>query len=517
MSYQVIPRKYRPSDFDSIKGQQHVVKILKQSIESGRISHAYLFSGPRGVGKTTTARVLAKALNCESFDKPTSTPCGTCRNCREIKEGRSMDVIEIDGASNRGVDQIRDIIEHVKYAPVNSRYKIYIIDEVHMLTREAFNALLRTLEEPPPHVVFIFATTEPHKVIDTILSRCQRYDFRRLSVPVIVETLKSIVEKEKVEIKESDLYAIARKSNGGLRDAEVMLDQLLVYSGDKDISISDVLGILDISVLSELFLAVKNRDEKTIVALLDKMIFEGYSVDEISIELINFLRNLLYVKIGMLDFLRERIDEETLKTMKDVAQNVSSDYLEMILRSLVKFQADVRITPDPHLLFEITLLRLSHIDDLIAILSDGIPNSKKKIDNVIRNVQKKVSDEKNIRKEENNSLSAWYKDENLPYEVKNVLLNSEIQEKEDKIVINVEGPLYKKILETNLSKIRRILKKYDKPIDVIIEATEVTILKKEDIKKEYEKSLKENNPEIKQFMERFNLYIVEGGEYDGYE
>ncbi len=522
MPYVVIPRKYRPLDFDSIEGQDHVVRILKQSIDTGRISHAYLFSGPRGVGKTTTARVLAKALNCESSDKPTSSPCGKCRNCVEIKEGRSLDVIEIDGASNRGVDQIRDIIENVKYAPVNSRYKVYIIDEVHMLTREAFNALLRTLEEPPEHVVFIFATTEPHKVIETILSRCQRYDFRRLSVATIVKTLKSIAEKEGVNIKESDLYAIARKSNGGLRDAEVMLDQLIVYSGDENITISDVLGILDFDVLREIFLAVKGGDEKQIVEILDKLIFEGYTVDEISSEFIYFLRNLLYVKIGLLSFLKERMDEETLGKLQELSLDVSSDYIEMIIKSLMKFQTELRITPDPHLLFEITLLRLSHIDDLINILSlsskGEISIKKKEIINSEFSDNSVETNDNDIKKNKKILTHArWFEDPSLTPTIRTILKSSTIEDNGDEIVIIADSAMVADMLKDGMDSIKKVLKK-EKKRDVYVK---IVVNNRGDEIKDMvslkEEVIKEMNPQIEKFMKKFDLYIEGGNNYDGHE
>jgi len=247
MAYISFARKYRPQTFDEIIGQEHTCRTLKNAIKSGRVSHAYLFTGSRGIGKTSTARILAKALNCQN---PTNyNPCNRCQNCIEITEGRSLDVSEIDGASNRGIDQIRDLRENVKYPPANSRYRIFIIDEVHMLTKEAFNALLKTLEEPPPHVVFIFATTEPMKVPPTILSRCQRFDFHRIPVLKIVEQLKKIANSEKVNVSDDILLLIAKKADGSLRDAESLFDQVVAFSEEspKIDEVQKLLGIIDSS------------------------------------------------------------------------------------------------------------------------------------------------------------------------------------------------------------------------------------------------------------------------------
>ena len=240
MSYEVFARKYRPQTFDDLVGQEHVSQTLKNAVAQNRLAHAYLFVGPRGIGKTSTARILAKALNCEKG--PTVTPCGVCDNCREIAAGNSLDVIEIDGASNNSVEDVRELRDNVRYAPAKGRYKIYLIDEVHMLSPAAFNALLKTLEEPPAHVKFIFATTEPQKVLPTILSRCQRFDLHRIPANLIAKHLQFIAGKEKITLEPKAAQAIARGAEGGLRDAESMLDQLVAFCGDP-ITEADVLKV----------------------------------------------------------------------------------------------------------------------------------------------------------------------------------------------------------------------------------------------------------------------------------
>ena len=240
MSYEVLARKWRPQQFDDVVGQDHVTQTLKNAITSERIAHAYLFVGPRGIGKTSVARIFAKALNCE--EGPTETPCDKCDSCREIATGTNLDVIEIDGASNNSVDQIRDLRETVKYAPNHGTFKVYIIDEVHMLSNAAFNALLKTLEEPPPHVKFIFATTEPEKILATIVSRCQRFDLRRIPVGLIIDRLKGIAEAEGITIDDDALLAVARGAEGGMRDAQSALDQLISFCG-KSIKEENVLSV----------------------------------------------------------------------------------------------------------------------------------------------------------------------------------------------------------------------------------------------------------------------------------
>jgi len=295
MAYEVLARKWRPKQFDEIVGQDHVTRTLKNAIETGRIAHAYIFVGSRGTGKTTTARILAKALNCEKG--PTPTPCDRCDSCREIMAGRSLDVIEIDGASNNSVDQIRELRDNVRYAPTRGPYKIYIIDEVHMLSISAFNALLKTLEEPPPHVKFLFATTDVHKVPATILSRCQRFDLRRISIADIVDRLRRGCEEEGIEISENALLAIARTADGGLRDAESALDQLISFRGKKidEEDVLEVFGLISRGLIEELVKAILAPDIPAVIRITAEMDHAGKDLQRVVFELLEEFRNLLVV------------------------------------------------------------------------------------------------------------------------------------------------------------------------------------------------------------------------------
>ena len=297
LAYEVTARKWRPQEFDGVIGQEHVTTTLKNAIQAGQIAHAYLFAGPRGVGKTTTARILAKALNC--VDGPTVTPCNACTFCREISEGRSVDVLEIDGASNNRVEQVRThLLESVKYTPSQGKHKIYIIDEVHMLTKEAFNALLKTLEEPPAHVYFIFATTDPRKVIPTVLSRCQRFDFRRISGPTIVDHLAMISEQSGYDVQRDALALIARRVDGSMRDAESLLDQIVAFGGTALTAreAAEVLGIVDQDVYFELMDMVAKQDVPGGLSLVDRIFGQGHDLEEIVLGILEHLRNLLVVK-----------------------------------------------------------------------------------------------------------------------------------------------------------------------------------------------------------------------------
>lgn len=299
-NYLVLARKWRPQTFDDVVGQQHVTRTLQNAIRAGRISHAFLLIGSRGIGKTTTARILSRALNCTGADGPTPTPCGKCDNCVTIASGNNIDVIEIDGASNNSVEDVRQIREHVRMTPAQSRFKIYIIDEVHQLSSGAFNALLKTLEEPPAHAVFILATTEAHKIPATIVSRCQRYDFRRVGLEDIVALLRKIVDAEGVKCSDDALFAIARAADGAVRDAESILDQLVSYC-DGEITyqdVYDVLGLVDWNVLHGLCGAVRAKDIAQLLQIVDEIVASGKDLGQFVQEILRYFRNLLVCKTG---------------------------------------------------------------------------------------------------------------------------------------------------------------------------------------------------------------------------
>lgn len=296
MSYLIFARKFRPQTFEQVLGQDPIVTTLRNGIKQERIPQNFLFSGPRGIGKTSTARILAKALNCAKG--PVEEPCGKCTSCQEITQGNSLDVLEIDGASNRGIDEIRNLRETVKFKPVNGRYKIYIIDEVHMLTTEAFNALLKTLEEPPPHVKFIFATTESHKVPLTILSRCQRFTFKRIPTHVIAEKLEEIAKAEKLKFDKKAIYLVAKASEGALRDAESLLDQLASFSEGK-IEEADVLATLGLAseeVYFSILAAIQSKEAEKIFSLVADLYDNGKDLSQFAKGLLETFRHLLLLQ-----------------------------------------------------------------------------------------------------------------------------------------------------------------------------------------------------------------------------
>jgi DNA polymerase-3 subunit gamma/tau len=321
VTYQVFARKYRPQTFDDLVGQAHVAQTLKNAVEQNRLAHAYLFVGPRGVGKTSTARILAKALNC--IHGPTINPCGVCDNCREIAAGNSLDVIEIDGASNNSVEDVRELRDNVRYAPAKGKFKIYLIDEVHMLSSAAFNALLKTLEEPPAHVKFIFATTEPQKVLPTILSRCQRFDLHRIPAKLIADHLQFIAGKEKITLKPAAANSIARGAEGGLRDAESMLDQLVAFCGDL-IDESDVLKVFGftsqqtVAGFTEKILQSETADA---VQLLHDECEAGKDMMRLMSDLITYLRDLLIYKAKP-EALSDDVDAEALQMLAALDRSI---------------------------------------------------------------------------------------------------------------------------------------------------------------------------------------------------
>ncbi len=367
MEYIVLARKWRPRGFDDVVGQEHVVRTLKNAILKDRIAHAFIFSGPRGVGKTSVARILAKALNCERGASP--SPCGECANCREIAAGTSMDVHEIDGASNRGIDEIRELRENVRFSPVSSRFKIYIIDEVHMLTREAFNALLKTLEEPPAHVIFVFATTETHKIPATILSRCQCFDFRRIPLAEIRESLKQIAAAEGVTVGDAGLTWIAAAGDGSLRDAQSVLDQLISYAGTEisDEQIEEVLGLGDRRFLFRISEAVLERDAGKCLRIIGDAYYAGLDMKHFYQMLLVHFRNLLLA--GIAGGQRElfELTDDDMAALKEQTKSATRETLQRLLDILMVEDENVRRSSDPRLALEAVLVRMAYLEPVLPI------------------------------------------------------------------------------------------------------------------------------------------------------
>ncbi len=363
MSYTALYRKFRPDSFADVKGQDHIVTTLKNQLKADRIGHAYLFTGTRGTGKTTVAKIFAKTVNCEN---PTEDgPCGGCRICRAIAAGASMNVIEIDAASNNGVDNIREIVEEVSYSPAEGKYKVYIIDEVHMLSIGAFNALLKTLEEPPSYVIFILATTEVNKLPITILSRCQRYDFKRISIDTITERMQELVEKEGANVERRALQYIAKTADGSMRDALSLLDQCLAFNLGGTLTYDktlEVLGAVDTEVFSRLLRAVLDRDVIGAVTLLEEVIMQGRELNQFVNDFTWYLRNLLLVKSS--DGLEDVIDMSTdnLARLKEEARLVDTDRVVRYIRIFSELSGQLKFASQKRIMVEIALIKLCKPD-----------------------------------------------------------------------------------------------------------------------------------------------------------
>jgi len=367
MSYLVLARKYRPQTFDQVVEQTHITRTLTNAIATGRVAHAILFSGPRGTGKTTVARILAKAMNCK--DGPTPSPCNVCRSCEEITAGHAVDVFEIDGASNNSVDQVRELRENIKYMPAHSTYKIYIIDEVHMLSTAAFNALLKTLEEPPPHIMFMFATTEPHKIPITILSRCQRHDFRRIALDAIVSHMAWICRQEAVEMAERSLGLIAREAGGSMRDALSLLDQIMTCSQGQMTheQVLDILGVIDRKTIYDLAAAILAADIPVILNLLDDIYDRGQDMKRLYADLLEHFRNLLVAAIGKNVEKLVDLPSGEVEQLMEQARRTSQATLNQIFELLYREEVAVRLSPNPKLALEMALIRLLQAEPALPI------------------------------------------------------------------------------------------------------------------------------------------------------
>jgi DNA polymerase-3 subunit gamma/tau len=367
MAYQVLARKWRPQTFEEVVGQEPITRTLQNALTQGRVAHAFLFSGPRGVGKTSVARILAKALNCTAG--PTPHPDNTCQVCREITNGSSLDVLEIDGASNRGIDEVRDLREKIKYLPAQGKYKVYIIDEVHMLTKEAFNALLKTLEEPPAHAVFILATTEPHKVPVTILSRCQRYDFRRIPTGLIQEYLGKLAAQEGWQVDPEGLALVARAAEGGLRDAQGFLDQVVTFGGEQVTSaeIARILGVTDRGALLTALTAIIDRNGPTLLALIEELYNQGHDLRRFYQDLALYARHLLLAGLHHESRQLAAVADREWEALCELARRVPEVHLHHLLTVLLQGEEELKRAAQPRLALEVVLLKLIHLEPVLPL------------------------------------------------------------------------------------------------------------------------------------------------------
>lgn len=391
MSYVALYREWRPQKFSDIVGQEHISRTLQNALKTDRIAHAYLFCGPRGTGKTTTAKVLAKALNCQKG--PDTEPCNQCENCKRVTEGNSMDVMEIDAASNRGIDEIRDLREKVKFAPTEGKYRIYIIDEVHMLTTEAFNALLKTLEEPPAHVIFVLATTEPHKIPLTILSRCQRFDFRRIGLGDIISRLQTVVEELGIDTDQEALSLIARTAEGGMRDALSVLDQCISFGGTK-VTVGDVeavLGTVNSDMLFRMADAIVNNEVTAGLKLVEELVRQGKDVRQFTKDLIEHFRNVLLTEVCDNAGELVPVSEEVLQNLRVQADRFGKTKIISLIELFTYTEREMKWTSQPRLILELAVIkagetnqvdgydelveRLSRLEGLVAQISlHGVPD-----------------------------------------------------------------------------------------------------------------------------------------------
>ena len=382
MSYQVIARKYRPQVFEDVVGQGLITDTLKNAILSERVAHGYIFSGARGVGKTTTARVLAKALNC--LQGPTVKPCGVCPSCQEIAAGNSIDVMEIDAASNRGIDEIRELRETVRYLPARDRYKIFIIDEAHMLTTEAFNALLKTLEEPPPRSLFILATTEPHKLPSTIQSRCQHFSFRLLDYEEIFARLQAVCEQEQIKADEGALSAVTQAAEGSMRDGLSLLDQVIASCGNEleEKHVRQVLGVVPAQLLGDVLEAVSGRDARRVLELVGQLATEGYELGHFCAELTRTVRNLMVAKSCGADSSLLQVASAERARLAQLSQLFSEEDLARFFNLLLRAESEMRYSLQPRFHLELGLMKLVHaqrlasLEGLLSQLGQAVPANK---------------------------------------------------------------------------------------------------------------------------------------------
>ncbi|MCK5490285.1 MAG: DNA polymerase III subunit gamma/tau, partial [Candidatus Pacebacteria bacterium] len=391
---EVLYRKYRPLNFDDVVGQQHVIKTIKNSIRDNKVAHAYLFSGSRGIGKTTIARILAKVINCKN--PKDSNPCNECEICKSINQNKFLDMIEIDAATHTQVDKMRDIIDRINFTPSLGKYKVYIIDEIHMLSKGAFNALLKTLEEPPSHVVFILATTEIHKIPATIISRCQRFDFRRLKVAEITNCLTDIAKKEGVKVSKEALDFIAINANGGMRDSESLMGQILSVSGD-EITLEDVqeiLSVADISISIKMVNLILEKKYSEAIEYIDETMDSGYDIEQFAVSIIEFARKLLLIKISpeMEQHFSSEMTEEQISELKNLSSVATLSQIIKIIREFIKAKEGVKSAIIPQLPLELAIAQITVEDgDEKSLTGDNKNDYNKKISEPIKKITEQVS------------------------------------------------------------------------------------------------------------------------------
>jgi len=530
MTYLVFARKYRPQTFDEIVGQPHIVKTLKNSITNNRLHHAFIFAGPRGVGKTTTARILAKCLNCETGI--TITPCNKCSICTEIINGSSMDVQEIDAASHTGVDNIREILEKVAYSPIKARFKVYIIDEAHMLSKAAFNALLKTLEEPPPHVKFIFATTEPNKIIPTITSRCQRFDFKRVENVDIIEHLANLLEREKIKYSRQALSIIARESGGSVRDSLSMLEHIVSFSSGEinEEAITKALGLISRSTIIKLFKHILNKESDRAVEIIDESYIAGFDLSILFNELLALTRNVLLLKIGQTRIINNYLNSDEIEEIKPFLPQITTQGLHMLFDTFFRAAEEVGRSEQPLLTAEISVLKaisvssLKPLEEIIqrfeelerrlsveerGLKPSSIPQTKPSQEVNLEQPEMWLNVINEIKKRGKISLSSMLED--------GVFLSFE----NDKIKIGFKGAIQLSSVRdpANIKFIKEVLKSlYGRDIDVIIQDLSISektasSISEEIAKKKSESTRKESedmmqNPLIQTAIKIFNATVV---------
>lgn len=438
MSYTALYRKFRPNEFEDVKGQEHIVKTLRNQVKAERVGHAYLFCGTRGTGKTTIAKIMAKAVNCENpID---GSPCNTCSVCQSIQNQTSMNVIEIDAASNNGVDNIREIIESVQYSPTEGKYKVYIIDEVHMLSTGAFNALLKTLEEPPSYVKFILATTEAHKIPITILSRCQRYDFRRITVDVIADRLRELLAKEQIEAEERAIEYVAKAGDGSMRDALSLLDRCIAfYLGEKLTydKVLEVLGAVDIEIFSKLFCAIVNNAVTECMSILEELVVQGRELGQVVTDFTWYLRNLLLIKTSEDASSVVDVSTERYQIMMKEANMTDAEVIIRYIRILSELSNQIRYATQKRVLIEVALIKLCcPVTDRDY---EGLVNRIKVLETKLENGVVVTSDSTIA---ENSQVSTSQKEDTIPVEVLERAIPEDLKvvaENWQKIVVKLDG------------------------------------------------------------------------------